>query len=239
MTFAREGSEMSLTGKIARFVADYDNPRSVGSQLRAKRIAPLLDMMRNVHAQFGEVRIIDVGGTQQYWGIVSPEFLRKHNATITIVNVPGMPLPPNSGPFRFAAGDGCDLATYGSDSFHIAHSNSVIEHVGRWDRMVAFAREIQRVAPCHYVQTPNFWFPVEPHFMTPFFHWLPPTARVWLLQRFALGQYEKAATRENAVEAVNGVHLIDRKSLQALFPTSRISTEMFFGLPKSLVATKE
>src|SRR3546814_10323990 len=66
-------------------------------------------------------------------------------------------------------------------SFDIAHSNSVIEHVITWDNMKNFARETRRVAAWHYVQTPYFWFPVDPHFYKlPFYHWLPRPLRAKL-----------------------------------------------------------
>ncbi|HWS70973.1 MAG TPA: class I SAM-dependent methyltransferase, partial [Thermoanaerobaculia bacterium] len=63
-------------------------------------------------------------------------------------------------------------------------SNSVLEHVAD---MPAMAREIRRVGRRWYVQTPNRWFPVEPHFLVPFFQFLPIATRAWLLTRFDLG----------------------------------------------------
>jgi len=77
------------------------------------------------------------------------------------------------GPFKFFEADGCNLAAFADHSFDIAHSNSVLEHVGSWARMVQFAKEVSRVSEKYFVQTPNYWFPIEPHFVTPFFQWFP------------------------------------------------------------------
>src|SRR3546814_2616362 len=86
-------------------------------------------------------------------------------------------------------------------SFDIAHSNSVIEHVITWDNMKNFARETRRVAAWHYVQTPYFWFPVDPHFYKlPFYHWLPRPLRAKLLMRLPLAHAGKISTLERSEE---------------------------------------
>jgi 2-polyprenyl-3-methyl-5-hydroxy-6-metoxy-1,4-benzoquinol methylase len=58
-------------------------------------------------------------------------------------------------------------------SFDIVFSNSVIEHVGDAESQQQFAHEIARVGRAYWVQTPNRRFPVEPHLLTPFLHFLP------------------------------------------------------------------
>lgn len=193
-------------------------------------------MVEAVSARQGSVSIIDVGGTETYWRILPDGFLERHAVEITVVNLPGVALPPDHGPFRFVAGDGCALDMFEDAQFDIAHSNSVIEHVGDEERMAAFASEVHRVAPRYFVQTPDFLFPVEPHFVTPFFHWLPVAMRIWLLRHFDLGQWKRIATREEAEDAVMSARLLTRKRFSRLFPDAEIRSERFFGLPKSLIA---
>lgn len=226
----------SLTNSLARWLTNYDDQASMGSRFRAKRIGPLLSMIEAASHEHGRVDIIDLGGTDFYWGIVPPEYLQKHRVSITIVNPLGSEIKPDRGPFHFVHGDGCNLADVADKQFHIAHSNSVVEHVGDWDRMVRFAAELQRVSHHYFVQTPNFWFPVEPHFMTPFFHWLPQPTRVWLVRHFQLGHWPKASSVDEAVRIVENARLLNRDMMKTLFPNGPLITERVMSLPKSFVA---
>lgn len=230
---------MSITNRLAKQIANYDRQDSLGSSFRARRVLPLLRMIESAFAVHGEVRIIDVGGTRAYWGIVPRRFLEDKSVTVTLVNLPGTFATGRSGPFEFVAGDGCDLSMFGDRSFHIAHSNSVLEHVGDWTRMQAFADQITRVADAYFVQTPNFWFPIEPHCMTPFFHWLPMPVRLWLVSHFQLGHWKRAGCADEARQIVDSARLLSRRRFQELFRDARIVTERLAGLPKSFVAIKE
>ena len=70
------------------------------------------------------------------------------------------------------AGDGRALP-FRDEAFDVVFSNSVIEHVGDAASQRRFAREVARVGRAYWVQTPNRWFPVEQHLLTPLVHWLP------------------------------------------------------------------
>ena len=230
---------MPITRTLARLFSNYYSPESLVSKLRTKRIAPLLEMIEVTYSEHGHVNIIDIGGTEAYWGIVPIEYLNTHNVKITIVNLPHPDMHKDHGPFKFLPGDGCNLVGFDDGSFHIAHSNSVVEHVGDWGRMVQFAKELSRVSPKWFIQTPNYWFPIEPHCMMPFFHWLPKPTRIWLVLRFQLGHWSKAETIEEAVHIVESARLLNRKMLQALFNQAQVLTERFLGLPKSFIAVRK
>jgi hypothetical protein len=92
------------------------------------------------------------------------------------------------------------------------------------------------VAESHFVQTPNYWFPVEPHCMTPFFHWLPKPLRIRLVMAFALGHWKRADTVDQAMRFVEGSRLLNRRMFEYLFEGDEIITERFFLLPKSFIA---
>lgn len=58
------------------------------------------------------------------------------------------------------------------DSFDIACSNAVIEHVGSRAQQIAFLRELYRVGKRGYLTTPNRLFPIEVHTRIPLLHLL-------------------------------------------------------------------
>ncbi|HEY8843423.1 MAG TPA: class I SAM-dependent methyltransferase [Gaiellaceae bacterium] len=91
------------------------------------------------------------------------------------------------------------------DSFDIAFSNAVVEHVGGQEEQRRFVHELCRVAPRVFVSTPNRRFPVEVHTLVPFLHWLPRRAR----------DRAFAALRR---DAWRGVELLNRRELLDLFP---------------------
>ncbi len=196
-------------------------------------------MIKQAHQEYGTVKIIDIGGTKSYWNILSNQVFEEYDIQITIVNIPEISIPKDQGRYHFVSGDGRNLSNFNDGSFHIIHSNSVIEHVGDWESMTSFAKEIKRLAPMHFVQTPNYWFPLEPHCMTPFFHLLPKPIRLWLVLHFQLGNWTKATTINEAVRLVESARLLCKPILKELFQESEIVTERVLGLSKSFVAIKK
>lgn len=229
---------MSLSGQLGSWFSNYDMQKSLGSRLRKQRIAPLKQLIEEVYESEGTVNIIDLGGTEQYWGIFPKQYLTEFNVKVTIVNLAYRSKPEDHGPFTFVEADACDLQIYDDLSFHITHSNSVVEHVGDWERMKKFAKESSRISRHYFIQTPNYWFPMEPHFVTPFFQWLPKPTKVWLVMNFQLGHLERAETVDDAMRTVEGTRLLNKKMFRELFPDANISTEWFLGLPKSFIAVK-
>jgi hypothetical protein len=222
-----------------RKVANYDDPTSLGSRMRARRSVHLLGLLADTHRRQGTVRVIDIGGTRYYWNALPNDALQRYNVHVTVVNLPGEPHPDDDHRFRYVEGDGCALDWVRDCSFDVAHANSVLEHVGQWDRMRAFAHEVSRVASGYVVQTPYFWFPIEPHFMAPFFHWLPESSRAKLLLRLPLGHSGRAQNLDQAIARVQSAQLVDLTMFRALFPGAEIHIERIAaGLPKSLMAVR-
>jgi hypothetical protein len=229
---------MNFSRKLTLVLTDYTKKTSLGSKLRAKRIVPLIHMIEEMNRKHGKVKIIDLGGTIDYWNILPKHIFNAKTIEITIVNLPGVNCINNTTVFKFIEADACELPFIEDKSFHIAHSNSVIEHVGDWNRMRKFANEFSRIAEKYYLQTPNFWFPIEPHCMTPFFHWLPLPIKVSLIMKFTLGYWNRQQSVDSAINIVESARLLDRKMLMSLLPDARIIIERFFLLPKSIISTR-
>lgn len=109
----------------------------------------------------------------------------------------------------------------------IVFSNSVIEHLGDFEAQKLFAREVRRVGRRYFIQTPNRYFPIEPHTFVPFFQFLPRGLQRFLSLRLPLGHYSRGGVLRDAVSLLSG------KDLLSLFPGSTIYRERFLGFTKS------
>jgi hypothetical protein len=142
------------------------------------------------------------------------------------------------GAVAWVAGDG-RMLPFRDGAFDVVFSNSVIEHVGEAESQRRFAREVARVGRAYWVQTPNRWFPVEQHLLTPFVHWLPRAWQRALAPRFNLWQFVARPPEDRrrfyVEHYLSDVRLLSAAGLRALFPGARVIRERFAGVTKSLV----
>lgn len=227
--------------KLTKLISGYEKDGfSLGKLARKKRIQYFCNLIEDKYKEKGFVNILDIGGTVQYWNILDSDFLDRNNVQITLLNLPGSQVYQADGRFDFLTGNATeDIWSYlNPQDFDLIHSNSVIEHVGDWAQMRKFATNIKSFHGGYFVQTPNFWFPVEPHCMTLFFHWLPKPVRVWLVAHFSLGHWEKGANIDEAVEIVESARLLSKTMFKALFNDARVKQERFLFLTKSFMAVR-
>lgn len=119
----------------------------------------------------------------------------------------------------------------------ILSTATLIEHLGNIRDQQLFANECQRVGRRYYVQTPNKRFPVEPHLLTPFIHWLPRRWQKRLLRFTVWGLVTRPSPQECA-RFIQQVRLLDEQELRRLFPEAAFWRERTLGLVKSLIAVK-
>ncbi len=194
--------------------------------------------MRHFAAELGitaETSVLDIGGTPDCWRLL-PVVPR-----VTLLNTPRA-RADLAGAECWVAGDGRALP-FRDGAFDVVFSNSVIEHVGDASSQRRFAAEVARVGRAFWVQTPNRWFPLEQHLLTPFLHWLPPRWQRTLAPRFNLWRLLVRVSpdrRRYYVEHYLGeIRLLSAAGLGALFPDARILRERFAGWTKSLIAMRK
>ena len=173
--------------------------------------------------------MIDIGGTCEFWE--QRGWADRDDVSVTLVNL--MEQERRHSNIHPSVGDATSLAEYADGSFDIAFSNSVIEHLFNLDNQRAMAREVRRVARAYWIQTPNYWFPVEPHFLFPAWHWLPVSTRVAVLRRRGVGWMGRCPDPDFARRVVSEVRLMRRRELRRLFPEAAIVPERFGGVVKS------
>lgn len=221
----------------------YKNRTSFEFSLRARRFAHIRKLIESALAEKDKVEILDIGGSQKYW-LIGEDFINEHQDRLhfTILNVEDPEDEAgeykDSKLFDFTIADACDPNLLAGRTFDIVHSNSVIEHVGDWQRVMKFADNVRRLGTRYYIQTPDFWFPYEPHFRFIGFQYLPLSVRAALLHHMKLGFFEREGSKEKAHSLVEDVRLLKKSEVADLFPEARIEHEKLFGVSKSLMAIK-
>ena len=165
-------------------------------------------------------RVLDVGGSPKIWDVCSIQ------PRVTLLNI-----KPYVAHMPMIVGDARRLPIK-DGSFDVVFSNSLIEHLPpvSWHE---FAHECRRVGTRLWIQAPNQRFPIEPHQMTPFIHWLP---RRWQkrLARWSVRALADHSSRA-AVRLVEEVHLPTARQLRTIFPDAQLVVERWLGLPKALI----
>lgn len=209
-------------------LADNRDQSSFAAQFRRKRFELLLSLLSHLDRP---IQILDIGGTEEYWKMMGLN--DDDQVFITLLNLARdkVTLPNVSS----IVGDARSLKSANA-SFDVVFSNSVIEHVGTYDDQMLMAKEVCRVGKRYFVQTPNRNFPLEPHFLFPFFQYLPLAVRVLLVRNFNMGWFNKTRDAAKAEEIVESIRLLNRREFAMLFPESIIYEERIFGFVKSFVA---
>jgi len=216
-------------GRLLFRFADNGNEKSTAYRLRRARVRKFAALLEPVD---GELRILDVGGSAEFWLAYRDELHRP--AAITVLNQ-SFGKQPRLPWITYVSGDARDLQMFADQQFDMCFSNSVIEHVDAAGQF-RMAKEIRRVARGYFVQTPNAYFPIEPHFLVPGWQFMPVALRARLLQLRDWGWMKRTPDPLLAREAVESILLLTAAQLQRLFPDSRIYREKIGLFTKSLTA---
>jgi Methyltransferase domain len=213
---------------LFKSIADHRDPTSLAARLRAQRIAFFRNLLELVPRP---ATILDVGGTADFWKRCG---LANDGIKVILLNVQRDMIDDPR--FESIVGDARDLSAFASAEIDVVYSNSVIEHVGTFDDQRQMANEVRRVAKRYFVQTPNAWFPIEPHFLVPGFQFMPIEMRAFLLRQSRLGWVPRERDSLRAREVVSSVRLMTEGEVNTLFPEAALYRERLLGMTKSIIA---
>ena len=174
-------------------------------------------------------RVVDIGGSVHTWnaeaGIHEP-------FSVTLINK--LQYDDFAGErFESIEADATALP-FPDKSFDIAFSNSVIEHLGTWEKQQAFASEARRVAANLWIQTPARSFPIEAHLLAPYIQYLPKSLQHRIARWTPRGLLNPGVVHE----IIDEVRLLTYREVASLFPDCLILRERFFCLTKSYIAVR-
>ena len=187
----------------------------------------------NVFQPGKDTKIIDVGGTAYNWKIIDI------NSKITLLNIitpdDERDLPNN---YTLVEGDGTNMK-YSDAEFDISFSNSVIEHLGTFERQKLFAQEACRVGEKIWVQTPARSFFFEPHWLGLFIHYFPIRVQRKLVRYFTIRGLLIRPNQEYIDKFLAELRLLTYKEMQQLFPDCDVVVERFLGMAKAYIAVRK
>jgi hypothetical protein len=222
---AREPPRQAETTPPGRYVPPPQVLLRLQRRFRKKRMERFLERL-----EVGpDTLVLDLGGTPFNWSLVAL------SPRLVIVNIRLQGYTENLPGMRWVIADARRLP-FKDQAFDVVFCNSVIEHLEDLEGQRRLANECRRVGHRYWVQTPNRRFPIEPHLMTPFIHWLPRTLQRRLLRNFTVWGIRNRPPKERRDRFMREVRLLNTSEMRQLFPDADIWHERVLGLSKSLVA---
>lgn len=222
-------------------ISAHTKTHSLSAKLRMRRMRFLDEWILAQGRK--DLTLVDLGGTYSFWEMNLAHL--KGADCLQRIDVYNLAVKTET---RYAVGgveiyewpgNVTQLSDVADNQYDVAFSNSVIEHVGNLYQQNRFAEEICRVAPYFVLQTPNRYFPLEPHFYVLFFPFIPLGIRTWLHRNFRLGWFSPEPDELKARIECDEIRLLSRKELALLFPDARIHREWLGGLVKSFILCGE
>jgi 2-polyprenyl-3-methyl-5-hydroxy-6-metoxy-1,4-benzoquinol methylase len=207
---------MSPDKSKSSYYAEQPNPGNLLSKLSLKVRERMFATLMEITGADSRTKVLDVGVTNDER--IESNFLERlypYPENITAVGLEDASFLESKYPgVRYLQADALNLS-FADKTFDLVTSFAVIEHVGCRDDQQRFVQELCRVGKSCVITTPNRWYPMEVHTMSPLIHWLPPGAFRTILR--TLGK-EFYAQEKN-------LNLLDAKTLRRMFPKNMKITE--------------
>lgn len=223
-----------------KYQANANNANGMANKARKKRQLIVekffYETFKSKIEKGEKVKTLDIGGTYQYWKAMEFKYFNAMDITLAnIIEMPALELGSDMNNIHAIKADAIDLNNIKDKEFDFVFSNSCIEHVGGMPEQQQMANEVKRVGSHYYLQTPNRFFPIEPHFLFPLFQFFPLQFKAFLICHFQMGFMQKGKTKREAREIGNEIKLLSYGDLKKLFPKASIKREKMFGLTKSFM----
>jgi hypothetical protein len=208
---------------------DVTSAKSINWYFRKRRMKSFFSYLKTINKD--KVNILDIGGTVFFWEKMGVANSEKIN--VTLMNVFEQNSPYKN--IKCMVGDATNIDAIPPSEYDVVFSNSVIEHLFTFDKQRIMADNIKKLSSKYFVQTPNYNFPVEPHFLFPFFHYLPNRWKLYLLNKFSLGHYPIIPDKKSAQTSIDKIRLLKPREVKSLFPGSKLMFEKVLFFNKSII----
>jgi ubiquinone/menaquinone biosynthesis C-methylase UbiE len=187
-------------------------------------------ILKKIYPDYKSLKILDLGGSESFWIELNIEI---NPENITILNISNYQKEYSKLPgIKKLTYDGNKIP-FEDKSYDLVICNSVIEHVKK-DQRIIFSKEIMRVGKKFFLQTPCFYFPIEPHFVLPLIHWLPKKVGYYFIY-ISPWKILVKPDKETINEYFFNTNLLKEDELVDLFKNAKIYKEKFLGLTKSYI----
>jgi hypothetical protein len=203
----------------------------VAAGLRNRRFSFFSGLLRSLRRP---VRLLDCGGTLEFWETTGKTALLELDVEVTILNLFELKEPAPR--IKWHVGDVRDLSRFRNGEFDVVFSNAVINLMPTGDDQRRMSEEMMRVGKRIFVQSPNRYFPLDWRTLVPFFHLLNPRIQAWCFSHFGVGRYRRVRDPAKAYVLATRVRDLSAREMRELFPECSIFRERFCGLTKSLTA---
>ena len=203
-----------------------EKKESLGNQFRNKRFKFFFNKIKKLKKP---VTILDVGGKINYWE--NRNLAGNNDYQITLLNIDlEESLYSNIKTIKGNATQMSELEDNSQD-----YTINTLLDLYDFENQSKMALEVQRVGKKYLIQTPNKYFFLEPHYLLPFFQFLPNSLKYFILTKTKLSRLKKW-DQEFAKQYIEEIRLLSEKEMKILFPKSKIYYEKFFGMNKSFTA---
>ena len=191
------------------------------------------------------IKIIDLGGTVlmwERWGLGSDERLKIDLANNFSMDVNNRDAEAGSANISKIDVDVVALRSADYEKYDIIFSNSMLEHLADFEQQRSVAQAIISSGKPFFVQIPNKYSLIDPHFahpMAPFFGAWPRNIQLKALRLSGLNGGKRAKSRSHAEHRLKFYNPLSMKDIEVLFPVEdkKIVVERMFGVPMSIVVS--